>query len=48
LLKIFFNSQGGGVNNEYNLVHNGWSGNQFGDVWVGAKINLSSQVDQKP
>ena len=26
----------------------GWSGNQFGDIWLGAKFNLSSQFDQKP
>jgi outer membrane protein OmpA-like peptidoglycan-associated protein len=45
---IFFNQQGGGVTNEYPLVHKGWSGNQFGDIWLGAKINLSSQFDQKP
>ena len=45
---IFFTSQGGGVNNEYPLVRKGWSDNQFGDVWVGAKINLASQFDQKP
>jgi outer membrane protein OmpA-like peptidoglycan-associated protein len=45
---IFFNSQGGGVTNEYPLVRGGWSDNQFGDIWVGAKVNLSSQFDQKP
>ena len=45
---IFFNSQGGGVTNEYPLVRKGWSDNQFGDIWVGAKINLVSQFDQKP
>jgi outer membrane protein OmpA-like peptidoglycan-associated protein len=45
---IFFNSEGGGVNNEYPLVRQGWSDNQFGDIWLGAKINLASQFDQKP
>jgi len=45
---IFFNSQGGGVANEYPFVRGGWSGNQFGDVWVGAKFNLASQFEQKP
>src|SRR5262245_27250781 len=45
---IFFNSEGGGVTNEYPLVHKGWSGNQFGDICGVAKINLASQFDQKP
>ena len=45
---IFFNNQGGGVANEYPLMRDAWSGNQFGDVWIGAKINLASQFDQKP
>ena len=45
---IFFNNQGGGVANEYPLVRDGWSGNQFGDIWIGGKFNLSSQFDQKP
>src|SRR5829696_7399563 len=45
---LFFNSQGGGVANDYPLVNEGWSGNQFGDIWIGAKINLASQFQQKP
>ena len=45
---IFFDSQGGGLANDYPLVNEGWSGNQFGDIWLGAKINLASQFDQKP
>src|SRR5215204_2782270 len=45
---IFFNNQGGGVANEYPLVRDGWSGSQFGDIWIGGKFNLSSQFDQKP
>jgi hypothetical protein len=45
---IFFNSQAGGLVNEYPLVTKGWSGNQFGDIWLGGKFNLSSQFDQKP
>jgi outer membrane protein OmpA-like peptidoglycan-associated protein len=45
---IFFNNQGGGVANEYPLMRDAWSGNQFGDVWIGAKVNLASQFDQKP
>ena len=45
---IFFNSQAGGVGNEYPLVRQGWSDNQFGDIWVGGKFNLASEFDQKP
>jgi outer membrane protein OmpA-like peptidoglycan-associated protein len=45
---IFFNSQGGGLANEYPFVTGGWSGNQFGDIWLGGKFNLSSEFDQKP
>jgi outer membrane protein OmpA-like peptidoglycan-associated protein len=36
-------TQGGGLVNEYPRVNDGWSGNQFGDIRVGAKINLLSQ-----
>jgi outer membrane protein OmpA-like peptidoglycan-associated protein len=38
----------GGLVNEYPFVRDGWSGNQFGDVWIGAKVNLASQFRQKP
>ena len=34
--------------NEYPCRAKGWSGNQFGDIWLGGKFNLSSQFDQKP
>jgi hypothetical protein len=34
---------GGGVVNEYPFVTKGWTGNNIGDLWVGAKINLTSQ-----
>jgi hypothetical protein len=40
--------QGGGIVNEYPFVRQGWSDNQFGDVWVGGKVNLASQFRQKP
>ncbi|MBA2303425.1 MAG: OmpA family protein [Acidobacteria bacterium] len=33
----------GGVVNEYPFVNDGWSGNQVGDLWVGGKLNLTSQ-----
>ena len=35
--------EAGGVVNDYPFVRQGWSGNQLGDFWVGAKINLLSQ-----
>ena len=37
----------GGVVNEYPFVNDGWSGNQFGDIWLGAKFNLTSQHRQQ-
>src|SRR5512142_3124181 len=38
----------GGAINEYPMVKQGWTGDNFGDVWVGAKINLLSQYRQQP
>ena len=38
----------GGVVNEYPFVNDGWSGNQLGDLWLGAKWNLTSQYRQQP
>ena len=40
--------RGGGVVNEHPFVRDGWSGNQLGDLWLGAKINLTSQHRQAP
>ena len=37
----------GGVVNEHPFVNDGWSGNQIGDLWIGAKFNLSSQHRQQ-
>ena len=37
----------GGIVNEYPLVTKGWSGNARGDLRLGAKINLTSEADQK-
>ena len=37
-----------GVLNEYPFVNEGWTGNQFGDVWLGGKFNLMSQYRQAP
>ena len=32
--------ESGGVVNDYPFVRQGWTGNQLGDLWLGAKINL--------
>ncbi|MBI2220848.1 MAG: OmpA family protein [Acidobacteria bacterium] len=48
---IFFDvgaDEGGGLVNEYPFVTRGWSGNQFGDVWVGGKVNLLSEYREAP
>jgi hypothetical protein len=45
---IFTGTQGGGNANEYPFVRQGWSDNQLGDLWLGAKINLTSQWRQQP
>jgi len=38
----------GGVVNEHPFVRQGWSDNQLGDFWIGAKVNLTSQWRQQP
>ncbi|HVL67357.1 MAG TPA: OmpA family protein [Vicinamibacterales bacterium] len=38
----------GGVVNDHPFVNDGWSGNQLGDLWLGAKFNLTSQHRQAP
>jgi hypothetical protein len=38
----------GGLVNEAPFVRQGWSDNQLGDLWIGAKINLTSQWRQQP
>ena len=47
---LFFgsNTEGGGLVNDYPFFRSGWSGNQFGDIWVGGKVNLASQYRQQP
>jgi len=40
--------ESGGVVNDYPFVNEGWSGSQLGDLWLGAKVNLSSQWRQQP
>ena len=39
---------GAGVVNEYPFNSRGWSGDQPGDLWLGAKFNVSSQYRQAP
>ncbi|CAN5826807.1 hypothetical protein BH24ACI5_BH24ACI5_09570 [soil metagenome] len=49
-LRPLFNpllADAGGVVNEYPLVNDGWSGNQIGDIWIGGKLNLTSQHRQQ-
>jgi outer membrane protein OmpA-like peptidoglycan-associated protein len=48
---IFFDveaDEGGGLVNEYPFVTRGWSGNQFGDIWLGGKVNVLSEHRQAP
>ena len=50
-LRPLFNpllADAGGVVNDYPFVADGWSGNQLGDVWVGAKVNLTAPHRQQP
>ena len=45
---LFTGNQGGGLVNEYPFVRQGWSDNQLGDLWIGAKVNLTSQWREQP
>jgi outer membrane protein OmpA-like peptidoglycan-associated protein len=49
-LRPLFGSSGdaAGVVNEFPFVRDGWTGNQFGDVWIGGKFSLMSQYRQAP
>ena len=40
--------EGGGFVNEFPFVREAWSGNDFGDIWVGAKVAFLSQYEQDP
>ena len=42
------NATTGGIVNEYPLVREGWTGSNFGDVYVGTKINLVSEHRRQP
>jgi len=48
--KAIFNSDPryGGVANDYPLMRSSWSGNQLGDLLVGAKFNILSESRQQP
>jgi outer membrane protein OmpA-like peptidoglycan-associated protein len=41
-------AQAGGVVPQNPLARDTWSGNHLGDLWVGAKVNLTSQWRQQP
>src|SRR4030095_5188682 len=38
----------GGLGDELPFIRQGWSDNQLGDLWLGAKVNLTSQWRQQP
>ena len=38
----------GGVVNQYPFVNTQWTGNQLGDLWLGGKVNITSEHTQKP
>ena len=40
--------QAGGVVPQNPLMNNTWNGNNLGDLWLGAKVNLTSQWRQQP
>jgi outer membrane protein OmpA-like peptidoglycan-associated protein len=42
------NASAGGLVNDYPFVRQGWSGNQLGDLWLGAKINVTAPWRQQP
>jgi outer membrane protein OmpA-like peptidoglycan-associated protein len=44
----FGDDEHGGVDNSYPFVRKGWSGNQFGDTFLGAKVGLMSESRQNP
>ncbi len=42
------NVEEGGLVNERPLVRDTWTGNEFGDLFVGAKVNMLSEFRQRP
>ena len=45
---LYSSSAAGGTLNEYPFVNDGWTGSNLGDLWLGAKINLTSQHRRQP
>ena len=45
---LFGDARSGGVVNEYPFVADGWTGSNLGDLWLGAKISMTSQRSQQP
>ena len=45
---FYTNPEDGGLLNDYPFVHETWTGNDFGDVFAGAKVNLLSQSRNQP
>jgi peptidoglycan-associated lipoprotein len=43
-----YTNDAGGPANEHPLVSDGWSGNQFGDIYFGGKFNILSEYTQAP
>jgi outer membrane protein OmpA-like peptidoglycan-associated protein len=42
------NTESGGLVNEHPFVREGWTGNQLGDLYLGAKFNILSEYRQNP
>jgi outer membrane protein OmpA-like peptidoglycan-associated protein len=42
------NTEAGGLVNEHPFVSEGWTGNQLGDLYLGAKFNILSEYRQDP
>ena len=45
---LFGGSETGGLIDRYPRVHQGWTGDNVGDFYLGAKVNLWSEFQQKP
>src|SRR3970282_319182 len=41
-------TESGGLVNEHPFVSEGWTGNQLGDLYLGAKFNILSEYRQDP
>jgi len=49
-LRPIFNADGtvGGIVDRYPNINSGWTGNKVGDLYLGAKFNLTSEYHQAP